>query len=52
MHTEFVKLRDAFKNYGVIIKDNGGLINQNQYFINGKEVSRDEAWKHIENQIK
>ena len=51
-HNEFVKLRDAFKDYGVIIKDNGGLINQNQYFINGKEVSRDEAWKHVENQIK
>ena len=51
-HNEFVKLRDAFKDYGVTIKDNGGLINKNQYFINGKEVSREDAWKHINSQIK
>ena len=51
-HDEFVKLRETFNKFGVTIKDNGGLINQNQYFINGKEVSRDAAWNHIESQIK
>jgi len=24
----------------------------NQYFIDGKEVTREEAWQHIESQIK
>ena len=51
-HDEFVKLRDAFNKYGVTIKDNGGLLNANEYFIDGKLVSRDDAWKHIEAQLK
>lgn len=51
-HEEFVKLRNAFKDYGVTIKDNGGLVNENQYFIGGKEVSREDAWKHIRSQVK
>ena len=51
MHDEFVKLRATFEKYGVSIKDHGGLINENQYFINGKSVSRDEAWKHINAQF-
>ena len=33
-------------------KDKGGLINANEYFIGGKLVSRDDAWKHIEAQLK
>ena len=52
MHDEFVKLRETFKIYGVEIKDHGGLINDNEYFINGNQVSRDDAWKHIESQFK
>jgi len=51
-HEEFVKLREAFNKYGVTIKDNGGLLKANEYFINGKMVSRDDAWKHIEAQLK
>ena len=51
-HDEFVKLRDTFQQYGVTIKDHGGLINANEYFIDGKAVSRDDAWKHIQAQIK
>jgi len=51
-HDEFVKLREAFNKYGVTIKDNGGLVNENKYFIGNKEVSRDDAWKHIEEQLK
>ena len=46
-HNEFVKLRDAFSQYGVKVEDHGGLINENKYFIDGNQVSRDDAWKHI-----
>ena len=48
---EFAKLRDAFNKYGVTIKDNGGIINANEYFIGDKKVSRDDAWKYINNQV-
>ena len=51
MHDEFVKLRDTFNQYGVTIKDNGGLVNANKYFIGGEEVSREDAWKHIKAQL-
>lgn len=50
-HEEFVKLRGAFQKFGVTVKDKGGLLNDNEYFLNGKSVSRDEAWKHINAQI-
>ena len=50
-HNEFVKLRDAFNKYGVTIKDKGGLVNGNEYYINDKLVTREEAWKHIEKQF-
>ncbi len=50
-HDEFVKLRDTFNQYGVTIKDHGGLINTNEYFIDGNKVTRDEAWKHINAQL-
>lgn len=51
-HDEFVKLRDTFQKYGVTIKDHGGFVNDNEYFIGGNKVSRDDAWKHIQAQIK
>ena len=51
MHDEFVKLRETFNNYGVTIKDNGGLVNANKYFIGSEEVSREDAWKHIRAQL-
>lgn len=54
----FVNLRAAFDKYGVTIKDDGsiwgdltGKSKANQYYINGKEVSRDEAWQHIKAQL-
>ena len=51
-HNDFVKLRGAFEKFGVTIKDKGGLVNANEYFLNGKLVSREDAWKHIESQLK
>ena len=51
-HDEFVKLRDAFQQYGVTVKDNGGIKNGNEYFIDGKLVTREDAWKHINAQFK
>ena len=49
---EFAKLREAFNKFGVTIKDNGGIINANEYFIGDKKVSRDDAWNHINAQFK
>ena len=49
---EFTKLREAFNKYGVTIKDNGGIINANEYYIGDKKVSRDDAWNHINAQFK
>ena len=53
-HEGFVNLRNAFDKYGVKIIDDGsiwgdltGKSKANQYFIDGKEVSREDAWKHI-----
>ena len=51
-HEQFVKLREAFNKFGVTVKDNGGIINANEYFIGGQKVSRDDAWKHINAQVK
>ena len=50
-HDEFVKLRGAFEKYGVTVKDKGGLVNANEYYMGGKKVSRDDAWKHINAQF-
>ena len=57
-HEGFVNLRNAFDKYGVTIKDDGsiwgdltGKSKANQYFIGGKEVSREDAWKHINAQF-
>ena len=53
-HEGFANLRSAFDKYGVKIIDDGsiwgdltGKSKANQYFIDGKEVSREDAWKHI-----
>ena len=57
-HEGFVNLRNAFDKYGVTIKDDGsiwgdltGKSKANQYYINGKQVSREDAWKHINAQF-
>ena len=54
----FANLRSAFSKYGVTIKDDGniwsdltGKSKANEYYINGKEVSREDAWKHINAQF-
>lgn len=52
MHDQFEKLRSTFKEYGVTIKDNGGFINNNKYFIGDTEVTRETAWAHVESQLK
>ena len=49
---DFTKLREAFNKFGVTIKDNGGIINANEYYIGDKKVSRDDAWNHINAQFK
>lgn len=57
-HEGFVNLRNAFDKYGVTIKDDGSIFGDivgtskaNEYYINGKKVSRDDAWKHINAQF-
>lgn len=54
----FKNLRAAFDKYGVTIKDDGSIFGDmvgtskaNEYYIGGKKVSRDEAWKHINAQF-
>ncbi|MBR3747880.1 MAG: hypothetical protein IKN27_13060 [Selenomonadaceae bacterium] len=54
----FANLRKAFEKYGVTIKDDGSIFGDlvgtskaNQYSIDGKQVSRDEDWKHINAQF-
>ena len=57
-HDGFVNLRNAFEKYGVTIKDDGsvfgdivGTSKANEYFIGDKQVSREDAWKHINAQF-
>ncbi|MBR4641907.1 MAG: hypothetical protein IKO74_04185 [Selenomonadaceae bacterium] len=57
-HEGFVNLRNAFSKYGVTIKDDGSIFGDlmktskaNEYFIDGKQVSREDAWKHINAQF-
>ena len=57
-HEGFVNLRNAFKKYGVTIKDDGSIFGDltgkskpNEYFIDGKQVSCDDAWKHVKAQL-
>jgi len=58
-HEGFVNLRAAFNKYGVTIKDDGSIFGDliktskaNEYFIDGKQVSREDAWAHIKAQFK
>ena len=57
-HEGFVNLRAAFNKYGVTIKDDGSIFGDliktskaNEYYVDGKQVSRDEAWQHINAQF-
>jgi len=43
-------LENAFEKHGVQMIS--GFSAENKYFINGKQVSRDEAWKHIYSKLK
>ena len=46
----YASLIMEFRKHGV--KYVHSYLNKNQYFINGKQVTQDEAWKHIEAQHK
>ena len=48
---DMAALRSALASFGVTIKDNGGIINANEYFIDGRKVSRDEAWSYINSKV-
>jgi len=45
-------LQNAFLRFGVRVRNPIKPNKANQYFIDGKEVTREEAWQHIESQIK
>ena len=51
-HDELIDLTNLFSKYGVDYKYYGGDCMSNEYFIDGKKVSREDAWKHIENKFK
>ena len=58
-HEGFVNLRAAFNKYGVTIKDDGSIFGDliktskaNEYYVDGKQVSREDAWKYINAQFK
>ena len=46
-----VALKNTFGDYGVDVRIFNGA-EHNKYIIDGKEVSREDAWKHIEKQLK
>jgi len=48
---EFAALRVAFAHYGVGIREHGGVVDENDYYIDGRQVSREEAWRYVESQI-
>ena len=50
-YVKFSRLREAFDKFGVKAQTEGGLIKDNKYFIDGKEVTRDQAWEHVMAQI-
>lgn len=48
LYTETIlNLHDAYKKFGVNAITYGDDRRSNKYFVDGKEVSREEAWKHI-----
>lgn len=44
-------VRSAFKKLGVELKDHGGLFHGNEYRIDGKTVTRDEALKFVADKL-
>lgn len=53
LYTEtMINLQDAYKRFGVNAMTYGDDHRHNRYFVDGKEVSRDDAWKYIESQVK
>ena len=48
---ECASVRKAFAQLGVELKDHGGLENGNEYRINGKLVTHDEALKFVANKL-
>lgn len=48
LYTEtMITLHDTYRKFGVDAFTYGDDRRANKYFIGGKEVSREEAWKHI-----
>ena len=47
-HSAVVDLNNAWKSLGVELRARTGFIMKNKYKLNGKEISRDEAWAHAE----
>ncbi len=45
-------MRDTFNKYGVMVDDHGGLVKDNRYFIDGKEVCYNDALEHVKKQLK
>ncbi|CAJ0600698.1 unnamed protein product [Cylicocyclus nassatus] len=41
----------TFAKYGVKVDDYGGIINDNKYFIGGKEVTSTQALEHVREEI-
>ena len=52
LHTwTMMNLFDAYKRFGVEAKIRNDDTTPNKYFIDGKEVSREEVWNHIRSQL-
>ena len=48
LHTEtMINLHNTYKRFGVKAMTYGDDRTPNKYFVDGKEVSREDAWKHI-----
>ena len=48
LYTEtMMTLQDTYQKFGVRAMNYGDDHRANRYFVDGKEVSREDAWKHI-----
>ena len=53
LYTEtMITLQDTYGRFGVKAMTYGDDHRANRYFVDGKEVSREDAWKYIESQVK
>ena len=40
-------IEKAFAAYGIKAEAHGGIWSDNQYYFNGKQISRNEAWEKV-----